>query len=160
MRAIFAKFVEARSVPSTLRWTHEQGLTTKLRQRQGGAVGGARFHYGALRCLFSNRTYVGEIAHKGKIHQGQHEPMVERELFDRARALALAKPKLTLEELAAKFGRSAGRYKRLLRLSYLSPSVVDAIIASRQPQHLTNRFLQNLDGLPLSWAEQDQLLLG
>ena len=78
----------------------------------------------------------------------------------RAKALALSKPKLTLDELATRFGRSTERYKRLLRLSYLSPAVVDAIIASRQPPHLTNRFLQNLDGLPLKWAQQDQLLLG
>ena len=77
----------------------------------------------------------------------------------RAKALALAKPKLALDELAAKFGRSTERYKRLLRLSYLSPTVIDATIA-RQPAHLTNRFLQNLDGLPLSWTDQDQLLLG
>jgi len=48
----------------------------------------------------------------------------------------------------------------LLRLSYLSPAVVNAIIASRPQPHLTNRFLQNLDGLPLNWAAQDQLLLG
>ena len=78
----------------------------------------------------------------------------------RAKALALARPKLTLDQLAAKFGRSTERYKRLLRLSYLSPTVIDAIVASRQPAHLTNRFLQTLDGLPLSWAEQDQSLLG
>ena len=77
----------------------------------------------------------------------------------RARALASSKPKLTLDQLAAKFGRSAERYKRLLRLSYLSPNIVGAIIAGEQPAQMTNRFLQNLDGLPLSWAEQDALLL-
>ena len=57
-------------------------------------------------------------------------------------------------------GRSTERYKRLLRLSYLSPTIIDAIIASRQPPQLTNRFLQNLDGLPVSWVEQERLLLG
>jgi site-specific DNA recombinase len=78
----------------------------------------------------------------------------------RAQALAIAKPKLSLQQLAARFGRSAERYKRLLRLSYLSPNIVSAIIEARQPATLTNRFLQNLDGLPLSWAEQEQMLLG
>lgn len=78
----------------------------------------------------------------------------------RARALALSKPRLSLEQLATKFGRSIERYKRLLRLSYLSPTIVTAILHSHQPSHLTNRFLQNLDGLPLSWAVQEQLLLG
>ena len=77
----------------------------------------------------------------------------------RARALALSKPKLPLDQLAARFGRSTERFKRLLRLSYLSPSLVNAIIAGEQPASVTNRFLQNLDGLPLSWADQDALLL-
>ena len=74
-------------------------------------------------------------------------------------ALALAKPTLSLEQLAAKFGRSTERYKRLLRRSYLSLGTVTAVIEGRQPERLTNRFLQNLDGLPASWSEQEQLLL-
>jgi site-specific DNA recombinase len=78
----------------------------------------------------------------------------------RARALALGKPRLSLDELATRFDRSIERYKRLLRLSYLSPTIITAIIEMRQPPHITNRFLQNLDGLPLSWAAQERLLLG
>ena len=34
--------------------------------------GGARFSRGALRHLLSNRTYVGEITHKGASFQGRH----------------------------------------------------------------------------------------
>ena len=77
----------------------------------------------------------------------------------RAQALALAKPNFTLNRLAKMFGRSTERYKRLLRLSYLSPAIVNAIIEGQQPAHLTGSYLQNLDGLPLSWADQDALLL-
>jgi hypothetical protein len=77
----------------------------------------------------------------------------------RAQALALAKPKLALQELAAKFGRSPERFKRLIRLSYISPTIVTAILHGRQPVKLTSRFLQHLDGLPLTWAEQEALLL-
>lgn len=77
----------------------------------------------------------------------------------RAQGLALAKPRLSLDQLAMKFGRSTERYKRLLRLSYLSPKVVQAIIDGQHPGRVTNRFLQNLDGLPLSWVEQEDLLL-
>jgi len=73
-------------------------------------------------------------------------------------ALALARPKLSLDQLA-KFGRSPERYKRLLRLSYLSPSIVATVLEGTQPARLTSRFLQNLDGLPLTWSEQEQLLL-
>ena len=77
----------------------------------------------------------------------------------RARALAMARPNNPLDKLAKMFGRSTERYKRLLRLSYLSPRIVGAILDGNQPAQLTGRFLQNVDGLPLSWAEQDALLL-
>jgi len=341
LRAIFTAFERIRSVQGTLRWAKREGLKTKRRERLGNVVGGKQFEYGSLRCLLSNRLYVGEIEHKGKVYQGQHEPIIDRQLFDeaqailasistdavrspklvsasllqglivdrhgrtmgpvhttrnrqrfryyvthpktirdgeptpyrlsanaiettccellagyiagqvssigdaaegtrlaailagndhrqrrdlviervrrvtigdakfslllndgttldrsiervrhgndaklivgelivsdqpkpdpqliillkdahRARALAMAKPNFALDRLAKTFGRSTERYKRLLRLSYLSPSIVSKIIEGRQPAHLTGRFLQNLDRLPLSWADQDALLL-
>ena len=341
LRAIFASFVKIKSVQGTLRWARREGLKTKQRQRLGNPVGGKNFEYGSLRCLLSNRLYVGEIDHKGTIHQGQHEAIIDRPVFDeaqailailstdavrgpklvsgsllqglivdrhgrtmgpvhtmrngqrfryyvthprtmmegdspayrlaakaiekiccellaghlagqvssiddaaeatrlaaflrgdahherreliiervrkvtigdaklslllndgttyerslerirhgndaklivgelagidqptsdpqlivllrdayRAQALANAKPNFTLDRLAKLFGRSTERSKRLLRLSYLSPSIVNAIIEGNQPAHLTGRFLQNLDGLPLSRAKQDSLLL-
>ena len=77
----------------------------------------------------------------------------------RARALALAKPRLSVDQLATMFGRSTERYRRLLRLSYLSPAIVTAIVEARQPAHLTNRSLQHLNGLPALWLDQEQLLL-
>jgi hypothetical protein len=334
IRAIFSAFVGLGSVQKTLRWSQEQGLTTKLRQRAGKQIGGTPFHYGALRCVLGNRTYVGDVEHKGRAYPGQHEAIVDRELFDRAQAmlarrsteemrrpklasssllrgiifdrhgrkmgpahtrrngqrfryyvthakqigavgpaayrvpaelierhclsiladhmagqarsldeveaaaslshgvpkeivsehiakvvigdaeltielkdgavvqrsldrvrhgndaklvigsgspaddtrsnqqllillqdaaraqaLALARPKLSLLELAAKFDRSPERFKRLVRLSYLSPKIVAAILRGQQPAHLTSRALQHLDGLPLAWSEQETLLL-
>lgn len=341
VRSMFVKFVELKSVTGTLEWTRQQDLRTKLRQRQGTTVGGAPFQYGSLRCVLSNRTYVGEVEHKGKVYPGQQQAIVTRDTFEqaqrilatlsteemrrpklvsnsilqgmlvdrhgrrmgpvhttrngqrfryyvthpktlerdspaayrlaadqlerrccdllaehlasqvtsvdgeaeanrlavtltdgpiedrrkiivasiravvigdaeltmelatgeklkrrlervrhgndaalivgpalhpqeqkadpqllillrdaqRAQAFALARPKLSLEQLATKFGRSPERFKRLLRLSYLSPAIAASVLEGTQPDRLTNRFLQNLDGLPLSWSEQEQLLL-
>lgn len=104
------------------------------------------------------RLVVGEIA---DVDQPTSNPQLIVLLKDagRAQRLAIAKPNFTLDRLAKLFGRSTERYKRLLRLSYLSPSIVSAIIEGNQPAHLTGRFLQHLDGLPLSGAEQDSLLL-
>ena len=339
--ALFTKFAELRSVQGTLRWAQREQLKTKQRERLGISAGGKSFEYGSLRCILSNRLYVGEIEHKGKVHQGQQDPIVDRQLFDeaqailaslstdavggpklvsgsllqglivdrhgrtmgpahttrngqrfryyvthpktirdgdpapyrlaasaieticcdlltayiagqvsnidgaaegtrlaailaggehrqrremiiervrkvtigdamlsmllndgatlersmervrhgndaklivgelvvsnqqksdpqliillkdahRAQTLATAKPNFALDRLAKIFGRSTERYKRLLRLSYLSPSIVSTIIEGRRPAHLTSRFLQHLDRLPLSWVEQDALLL-
>src|SRR5271165_3441746 len=33
--------------------------------------------------LLSNPTYVGRIAHKGQVHEGQHPPLVDQDLWDR-----------------------------------------------------------------------------
>jgi site-specific DNA recombinase len=336
VQAIFDAFVELGSVQATVYWSRGQGLTTKLRQRSGEAIGGTPFHYGALRCLLSNRTYIGEVEHKGKVYPGQHEAILDRALFERAlailatrstdkmrrpklasasllqgmifdqhgrkmgpahtcrngqrfryyvthgkqikkggpaayrvaaapiekhcaallsehltanvtsvesegaaklggtpakelkmtflrhlrrvvigdaelsleltdgatinraldrvrhgndaklliggipastppasnpqliillkdaaraQAFALARPKLPLDQLAAKFGRSSERFKRLIRLSYLSPKIVATIVQDRQPLGLTGRHLQNLDGLPLCWRAQEEMLL-
>lgn len=341
VRSIFARFVQLKSVTATLEWARQQDLRTKLRERQGATVGGALFQYGSLRCVLSNRTYAGEVDHKGKVFPGQQQPIVTKEAFEeaqrilatlsseeirrpklvsnsllqgiivdrydrrmgpvhttrsgqrfryyvthrktlepdgpaayrlaaddlerrccellaehlatrvtsvdgkaevqrlaatlldgpneerhrviraniraitigdaeltmelvtgemlirslervrhgndaalivgpaihpqgpkadpqllvllrdaqRAKTLALTKPTLTLQQLAAKFGRSRERYKRLLRLSYMSPRIVTTVLEGTQPAKLTNRFLQNLDGLPIGWLDQEQLLL-
>ena len=341
IRAIFARFVELKSVQATLHWAQREGFRTKRRERNGSMAGGKCFEYGSLRCLLSNRLYIGEIQHKDRIYQGQHEAILDRDVFDdaqailatlnksavrgpklvsasllqglivdrygrtmgpvhttrsgqrfryyvthpktvreddptayrvaasgiesvtsdllidqlrsrvtevdahaaieehvatlnardrrakrelilahlrkviigdamitfelkdgtilersservrhgndaklvigdvkltgsskadpqlvillrdahRARAMVESKPNFDLVRLAKLFGRSTERFKRLLRLSYLSPMLVEAIIAGRQPARMTNRFLQNLDGLPLGWAEQEALLL-
>jgi hypothetical protein len=105
------------------------------------------------------KLIVGELANCGTPSAHPQLIILLRDAH-RARALAMAKPRLSMDELATRFGRSTERFKRLLRLSYLSPTIISAIIEARQPPHLTNRFLQNLDGLPLSWNAQAQLLLG
>jgi len=340
VRAIFEAFDRLKSVQATLGWARSQGLTTKRRQRNGASVGGALFHYGALRCILSNPLYAGQVAHKGRSYAGRHEAIISCELFDRAQAilgslkgagskqqlvsvsmlqgllvdsharpmgpthtqrngqrfryyvthhrslsedgpaayriaadalerhcaallsdhiraqvasvddhkeagqvaatlagsdllqrraailervsqimigegeliltlrdgsklcrslnrirdgrdvtlivgeldtqgepecdpqiiavlrdairarnLALDKPQLSLHDLASRFGRSPDRFKRLLRLSYLSPAVITALLQARSPRHLTAAVLRQLDRVSLSWAEQENTLL-
>jgi DNA invertase Pin-like site-specific DNA recombinase len=341
VRALFGRFVELKSVQGTLRWAKREELKTKRRSKNGTVIGGRAFEYGSLRCILSNRLYAGQVEHKGKVYPGQHDAIVDQQLFEeaqailsrlsttavrapklvscsllqglivdrhgrtmgpvhttrngqrfryyathcksiregnpaayrlaadaierivceliathlaaqvasvderretarvaalitggaypqrreliiervrrvtigdasltlllndgtalersiervrhgndakliigelaaleqgktdpqlivllrdarRAQAFALAKPNLSLDQLARAFGRSTERYKRLLRLSYLSPRFIQAVIDGQQPAHITNRFLQNLDRIPLAWAEQEQLLL-
>ncbi len=51
--------------------------------RKGTTLGGLPFSRGALFHLPSNRVYLGEIVHKGAIHQGEHDAIVDRALFAR-----------------------------------------------------------------------------
>src|SRR4051812_23947693 len=44
------------------------------------------FGNGALAHLLRNRVYRGEINHKAQSHPGEHEPIIERALFEAVRA--------------------------------------------------------------------------
>lgn len=50
-----------------------------IRQPDGGGVA---LTYGPLAYLLKNRIYVGEMGHKDKWFPGEHEPIVDRKLFD------------------------------------------------------------------------------
>lgn len=47
---------------------------------------------------------------------------------------------------------------RLLRISWLAPDIVSAIVAGRHPAGLTGRRLLRAAGLPMDWAEQRRFL--
>ncbi len=54
-------------------------------------------------------------------------------------------------------GYSDGHLGKLLRLSYLAPDIVTAIVEGNQPANLTGRRLLRAGNLPLAWAEQRRL---
>jgi site-specific DNA recombinase len=43
--------------------------------------GGRRFSRGALYLMLQNRLYRGEVAHKDQIYPGQHEAIIDPELW-------------------------------------------------------------------------------
>ena len=48
----------------------------------GRLVGGKSFARGALYLMLQNRTYLGEIVHKGQFHPGEHTPIIDQPLWD------------------------------------------------------------------------------
>ena len=53
----------------------------------GQTVGGGRFGVGALSYFLKNRFYIGEVAYHGEIHQAEHEPILDRTLFEEVQAM-------------------------------------------------------------------------
>jgi DNA invertase Pin-like site-specific DNA recombinase len=74
-----------------------------------------------------------------------------------ARKLVEASPELSLNQLARREGRCRTQLAKLLRISWLSPRIVEAVIAGTQPPSLTRRTLLAMD-LPLDWAQQERML--
>ena len=82
-------------------------------------------------------------------------------LLTRAHSLArhLAKnPSVTLEEAGAAQDMGAPYSARLMRLNYLAPDIVVAILNGRQPASLTATRLMADTRLPLAWTEQRKAL--
>ena len=74
------------------------------------------------------------------------------------RARLLEEPSLTLKEIAAEEGISSSYVTRLLRLAFLAPDIVTAILNGRHPPQLTANRLMDDTRLPLDWTAQRELL--
>jgi site-specific DNA recombinase len=44
--------------------------------------GDIRFGIGALAHLLKNRFYIGEVCYRGEVHNGEHDPILDRDLFE------------------------------------------------------------------------------
>jgi site-specific DNA recombinase len=87
VRGIFQSYLELGSIGALLQKLDQDGIMTKRRVWPDGRVtGGCRFGPGSLGYVLRNRCYVGEIAHKGHIHPADHEPILDRELFEAVQA--------------------------------------------------------------------------
>ena len=66
-------------------------------------------------------------------------------------------PDRTIADLAKQASRCRKRMAQLIRLNWLAPDIVQAIIDGRQPAKLTTSTLLNVD-LPIAWSDQRTLL--
>jgi site-specific DNA recombinase len=88
VQAIFNRYLGLGSVRLLMEDLNSNGFRSKVRiAKNGNRWGGNQFFRGALYELLSNPIYLGEIRHKGICHSGLHEPIIERELWDKTQLL-------------------------------------------------------------------------
>ena len=66
----------------------------------------------------------------------------------------------SLTEIAAAHSIGDSYAGRLLRIAFLAPEIVEAILAGKQPVDLTANRLAAIPEIPVDWAEQRMLILG
>jgi hypothetical protein len=71
-----------------------------------------------------------------------------------ARAAVEAVGAGAIEDVAAGQGHGRDYFATLLRLSYLAPDIVAAILEGRQPASLTRQRLARMSALPIDWEAQ------
>ncbi len=121
VRNIFRRYVELGSVRLLGNELDRFGIVSKRREGAGGVLsGGNRFSRGALYTLLQNRLYRGEIAHQSNMYPGQHEAIVDAELWQ------VVQEKLTTNRQARTHGATAEE-----------PSLLAGMILDGEGQRMT-----------------------
>ncbi|MBX3598546.1 MAG: recombinase family protein [Rhizobiaceae bacterium] len=84
VRHLFKRYLDLRSV----RALSNEAISSSLTGRAGiGQRSGQPFGRGNLYHLLSNPIYCGKIRHRDKVYDGEHEPIIDQEIFDQAQRL-------------------------------------------------------------------------
>lgn len=119
VRLIFRRYAELGSVTLLRAELSRLGIVSK--RREGGRLsGGQHFSRGALYTLLQNHIYRGEIAHQGNVHAGQHEAIVDLDLWQ-----------LVQDKLAA------NRRERSLGVGAEEPSLLAGLILDDRGNRMT-----------------------
>jgi DNA invertase Pin-like site-specific DNA recombinase len=78
VKHIFQRFLQVGSATKLVQELNAAGHRTKR---------GKPFDKGVLYKLLHNRTYVGEVQHKGSAYAGQHQALVDRATWDKVHAI-------------------------------------------------------------------------
>jgi site-specific DNA recombinase len=78
VRHIFERFLQVGSATKLVQELNAAGHRTKR---------GKPFDKGIVYKLLNNRTYVGEVEHKGAAYPGEHQPLVDRATWDKVHAI-------------------------------------------------------------------------
>ena len=83
VRKIFSDYLRLGSVGELAASLEREGIKPRPRLLANGrTVAAERFMVGPLAHLLKNRFYIGEVVYQGETNPGEHEPILERELFE------------------------------------------------------------------------------
>jgi site-specific DNA recombinase len=86
VRGLFKRYLEVRSVARLKEILDAEDVRLPIRiDGKGRSTGGGLFSRGHIYKIFSNPIYIGQIAHKGVVHEGQHPAILDRELWNTVR---------------------------------------------------------------------------
>ena len=84
VRRVFEGFAAIGSATKLATVLRDEGVTTK----RGRPIDKADIYK-----LLNNRTYVGEVVHKGNVYPGEHQGIVSRELWDAVHTILTESPR-------------------------------------------------------------------
>lgn len=83
VKTIFKRYLALGSTLPLLEELHRAGVKTRRRTLSSGKpIGGVPFTRGPLNHLLRNRTYIGELNHRGRSYPGEHPAILDKKIFD------------------------------------------------------------------------------
>ena len=83
VQTLFALYSEHGNARTVAEIAKGGGLRTKVRCRgDGTSTGGTPFGRGHIYQILANPLYVGDIRHKDNVYPGEHDAIIDRELWD------------------------------------------------------------------------------
>jgi site-specific DNA recombinase len=88
VRYIFKRYLDLKCLRLLNEDLNDQGIVTKRRvNNNSNQTTGRSFTYGPLAYVLKNRTYLGEIGHKGERFAGEHDAIIDQATFDQVHGL-------------------------------------------------------------------------
>ena len=82
--SIFSLYLDEGNVPALLdRLSRDKIVTAPRTSAKGKLSGGKPFTRGHLYKLLSNPIYIGRVPHRTTSHPGQHQPIIDKAVWDR-----------------------------------------------------------------------------
>jgi DNA invertase Pin-like site-specific DNA recombinase len=83
VRYVYRRYLDLKCLRRLKAELDEKGIVSKQRTNSSGRnPGGIRFTYGPLAYLLKNRTYLGEMGHKGAWYPGEQNAIIDAALFN------------------------------------------------------------------------------
>ena len=88
VRFIYRRYLDLKCLRRLKAELDEKGIVSKqTNQSSGRNPGGVQLTYGPLAYLLKNRTYLGEMGHKGQWFAGEHAAIIDPALFNAVQEL-------------------------------------------------------------------------
>ena len=88
VKHIFSSFLRLKSVTLLVVELKHSGYKSKSHKNRNGTIsGGIPFTRPAIYKLLNRRLYLGEIEFKGEIYEGQHQAIIDKEMWNEVQAL-------------------------------------------------------------------------
>ena len=87
VREIFRMYLAEASLLPVVKELAQRGWANKLRTtKKGKQLGGRPFDKATLYVLLTNPIYTGKLRYKDELHDGEHEAIIEQDLYDKVQA--------------------------------------------------------------------------